>query len=314
MNNAELVGLLLRRSEAALQTCHAVSTTRFVPAEAWKQLKRHEQEYLRCYAAALSANRAVLVGRSAARVLGMWVIPSQDEVVELGARGCNLPSRSQWPEGVLYRHGEIPDIDIRTIDALNGNGREPAIHLTSRGRSAVDIARAHGLQHGVVAMDSLFRGGRSFENQTARREVEAILARLAGKRSIAVAREALARSSTLSGSPYESLMRVILFEHGITVDEQMWIGRDYRVDLLWGTLVIEIDGFMKFELKPHDAVMDQLARENWIKEQGFEVIRLFPIEILSDPEGCVARIRRSKKLADARGATRIIPSHSRPWS
>ncbi|WP_175935785.1 endonuclease domain-containing protein [Corynebacterium sp. Marseille-P4321] len=312
MNHAELVGLLIRRSNAALQVCHGVSTTRFVPADAWQKLPRHEKEYLRCYAAALSANKAVLVGRSAARVGGMWVIPTNEELVELGARGRSAPSKSQWPVGVVYRHGEIPDIDVRTVDALRGAGPEPAVRLTTLPRTAVDIARFHGLRHGVVAMDSVFHGRKPHEMQVLRAEVELMLQRLAGKRHIAVAREAFTLSSPVSGSPYESLLRIILIEHEIKVDEQMWIGRDYRVDFLWGTLVIEVDGYAKFDLKPHEALINQLERENWIKEKGFEVIRLFPVEILRDPEGCIARIRAAKQLADARPATRIEPSRQRP--
>lgn len=312
MNHAELVQLLLRRGDAALQPCHRISSSRFVPETAWNDLKRHEQEYLRCYATALSAHRSVLVGRSAARVTGLWVIPAEEELVELAARGRNVPSKSQWPEGAVYRHGAIPDMDIRAFDALNGSGRERPLLVTTPARSAVDIARWHGLHHGVVALDSLLRDHNWHQAQALRAQVETVLGRLAGKRGIDDAREALRLATSLSDSPFESLMRTLLHQRGIEVLQQMWIGRDYRVDLLWGTLVIEIDGYIKYEDKPHAALMEQLKREDWIKEQGYTVIRLYPVDILRDPEQCIQRVLAKKQDADARPTVRVEATHSRP--
>lgn len=307
MDHAELVRLLLRRSAAAAHQCTKVSATRFVPTATWQSLRPHEREYLRCYAAALSAHRAVLVSRSAARVSGIWVMPTKEEVIELGARGGGVPSKSQWPDRTVYLYGQVPDIDVRKLDALGGSGEEPKIRLTARARTAVDIARMHGARHGVVAMDSLYRLEAGVPDA-----IESTLDRLAGKRGIAQARRAFELSTHISESPFESLIRVLMIEDGIPAKPQMWIGHYVRVDFLWGQLVIEVDGYMKYEDKPHEAVMAQLKRENWIREQGYEVVRLFTSEILRDPAGCIRRIRAQKLIADARPAPTLHATDFRP--
>ena len=107
-------------------------------------------------------------------------------------------------------------------------------------------------------------------------------------------------------------MRVILLEHGIEPELQMWIGK-YRVDLLWGKVIIEVDGYMKYEDKPHDQLMEQMKRENWLKEQSYEVVRIYPSDILRDPDACIARIRQAKELADARGPVLVEASTERVY-
>lgn len=92
----------------------------------------------------------------------------------------------------------------------------------------------------------------------------------------------------------------------------MWIGHQTRVDLLWEQLVIEIDGESKYEDVPHQTVMRQLKRENWLKEQGYEVLRLFPAEILRDEQRCIERVVEAKARADARGPVRVPASQDRP--
>lgn len=302
LTKEQLVGLMVGRGSVDKRECLKLSATRFIPTDEWNALKRHEKEYLRCYAAGLSALKAVLVARSAARVNEMWVLPHLDEMVELATEHAHTPPKKQWPDGVVYRKMAVPDIDY--------SGASPRVTLPAR--TAVDIARFHGVREGVVAMDSLFYRQTPANRTAVRKKLESVIARLAGKRGIGAAREAFELMSMLSESAYESLCRVILAEHGIDVDVQMWIGRDYRVDLLWGTLVIEIDGYMKYEDKPHEVVMKQLARENWLREQGYEVIRLFPVEILRDEEGCVQRVLELKTRADARGPVSTPPTPYRP--
>lgn len=59
--------------------------------------------------------------------------------------------------------------------------------------------------------------------------------------------------------------------------------------------------------------MRQLARENWLKEQGYEVIRLFPADILKDEAACIKRVMGAKLLADARGVPHTPSSPYREW-
>lgn len=305
--------MLLGQGAVDQHECVKLSGTKFIAADRWQALKRYEQEFLRCYAVGAAARTGVLVSRSAARLNGLWVVPKRDESVELANRRGHPPSKSKWPAGTVYRHIALPDRDIRTVESFDPAGAGSVISLTSPVRTAVDIARIHGVRHGVVAMDSLLEGRPLTNQREVRGMLAATVARLAGKRGIDRARKALALCSGLSESPYESLFRMILFENRIKVQEQMWLGPDFRVDFLWGQLIIEIDGRGKFEDTPHGTVLKQLERENRLKEQGFEFIRHFPREILGDEQGCVHRTIDAKARADARGPALITPSRHRPF-
>ena len=83
MDHAQLVAPLVARGDVETQECVQLSATKFVPLAHWQSLKRHHQEFLRCYAHGVSAHKAVLMGRSAARVYGMWVVGKDTETVEL---------------------------------------------------------------------------------------------------------------------------------------------------------------------------------------------------------------------------------------
>lgn len=310
VNQAQLLGLLLAQGDVDKQECVKLSATKFIAAAHWRGLKRYEQEFLRCYAMAAAAHRAILVGRSAARLHGIWVIPSRRETVELAQRSGNPPSKSQWPDGITYHRMSIPDSDISQWRASDPAGAPGTLRVTNEERTVVDIARLHGVRDGVVAMDSLFLGQPPINRIETRKRLISVLKRLTGKRGIGDARLAFELSSEHSESAYETLFRVILQSNGIDVQEQMWIGK-FRVDLLWGQLIIEIDGAAKYEDLPHDKVIKQLARENWLREQGYEVIRLFPAEILRDEEKCLRRVIEAKQRADARGPVLTRPSQYR---
>lgn len=300
MKNIELRDLLLPRGQAQHQECVKLSATKFIAAEDWNQLKRYQQNYLRCYAIATASHKAILVGRSAAQFLEHWVLPLQDEVVELAHTSGKPPSMQKWPPSTMFHHMIIPDMDYNTFQASDGTGSS-IVRATTVERTIVDIARLHGLRHGVAALDSWLEGEAPINVQVKQNQIAATIARLTGKKGIAVAREALAKSISLSESPYESLFRIILTEHGITTQPQMRIGHRVRVDLLWDHLVIEIDGAMKFEDLPHETVMKQLRRENWLREQGYEVIRLFPADILRDEDDCVQRVITAYRRSQHRG-------------
>lgn len=312
MDRARLAGMLVAQGVVDKQPCVQLSATKFIPESAWADLKSHEREFLRCYCAGASAHKAVLVGRSAGRATNMWVIPHDDEIVELAQRDGNPPPKLQRPEGVVYRHMTVPERDVVVYEPLDTAGGGAKLRITKAARTAVDIARLHGVPDAVAAMDGGFRGQSPVGEEMWREELSATIAGLRGKKGIGAAKEALELCSPLSESAFESYFRALLALRGIQVQEQMWIGRKYRVDFLWGKLIIEIDGYVKFEDKPHAEVLSQMRRENWLKEQGYEIIRLFPFEILRDAEGCIRRVLAKKAIADARGPVRVPATRHRP--
>lgn len=311
MDKDALVAHLVGPGRADEQECIKLSATKFIAKTVWNGLKRHECEFLRVYAAGTAAHKAVLIGRSAAMIQSMWTLPIRDAPVTLANPEQMPPRKAQWPKGVEYRAMKIPPTDYGVVTPAG----EP-LRVTNRIRTAVDIARMYGVRHGVVAMDSLFYRKSFAEQDRIRAQLRACIERLAGKRGIANARQALKWSSTRSESPYESLARVILRERGIVVQEQMWIGRYARPDLLWGQLAIEIDGEGKMEGK--QAALDQISRENWIRIQRYEVVRVPPRDILRDEEAVVRQIMELKErsmLLDAPKvtATSYRPQHGEDW-
>ena len=113
--------------------------------------------------------------------------------------------------------------------------------------------------------------------------------RMKGTKGIGKARAALAKATNRSESAYETLLRLILQEHGITCHAQVSIG-PYRVDLLVGDVIIEIDGRVKYAKQPEDVVLKQLEREDWLREQGFKVLRVRTGEIDRNEVEVVRRV------------------------
>lgn len=324
MDRDALVGLLVGKASVDKQSCLKLSATRWVRYDDWQRLKAHEQQFLRAYAAGAAAHKAALVGLSAARVGGLWVVASNQHPVELAIPSGRQPSRSQWPAGTIYRQVTIPDAAMTSYDRTFHGGEhelDPAIgalrtkdrvRLTTPERTAIDIARMHTLRDGIVTFDSLFVGKNDDEKHSTARDVEWALGQMAGKKGVRKARAAYEASSQLSESPYESVFRDVLESHGIHAELQMQIG-EYRVDMLWGNLVIEIDGAIKLEDRPTEVVRRQLARENWLREQGYEVIRLSTGEIIDNELLCLRRVVEAKQRADRRGPVAVpaVPSTSR---
>ena len=309
-----LIDRLIRPGQSEQQVCERLSATKFIATSDWQALKRHEQEFLRCYAVGAASRRAVLIGRSAAAIHSIWTLPDNDAPVYLAHPKPASPKR--WPPGVRYTGMCIPEMD--TI-AFTPTGTTDKLRVTSPVRTAVDIARFHGVRHGVVAMDSLFhKMQKPWEQQQMREDLEATIRRMERKRGINKARQALEWSSTWSESPYESLFRVILRECGIVVQEQMWIGKHVRPDFVWGQLVAEIDGAVKFDEDPKRAALEQLQRENWIRSQLYEVLRITVPELLRDEAACVRRLLEIKARSELLGepltkATRERPRSGEHW-
>lgn len=309
MNRNALIKLLVRPGESDQRVCKKLSANKFIAVAEWNRLENHEREFLRAYAVGVAAQKSILVGRSAAVVLGLWTLPLDNAPVTLANPGKRPPSKSQWPDGIEYCWMQIPKMDRHGIKA---EGTDDTLWTSTRTRTAVDIARMYGVRHGVVAMDSLFYGKAPWEQHQIRLELEQTIERLGGKKGIAHARQALEWSSTQSESPFESLLRVILREHGIVVQEQMWIGRYARPDFMWGQLAIEIDGDRKLDGNPKAVSLEQTERENWIRRQNYETERIRPGRLLNDEAGVIRRILEAKARSEVLGPPKVKATRNRP--
>ena len=181
------------------------------------------------------------------------------------------------------------------------------MRYTNAIRTAVDIARERGVREGVIAMDSVLSGHGDHLYGELLHQFRATIARLAGTKGIANARKALPLASRLSDSPYESLLRLILDAHGVPYRTQAVIGR-YRVDFLIGdNLVVEVDGWEKYEEVPHDVLRKQRVRDDWLAEHGYKVLHFYTNDFWGDEDDLIQRIRNAWPAA-----RRLLPVQVKP--
>ncbi|MCG7235499.1 endonuclease domain-containing protein [Corynebacterium sp. ACRQP] len=256
-------------------------------AETWKRLKEYEKAFLRCYAAGCQSRKAVLVDCSAARLNGVWTIARGEPVTLAVPNGRPASINGSWT-GYEYRHRQIPEADII---------HDGPVRYTNAIRTAVDIARERGVREGVIAMDSVLSGHGDHLYEELLHQFRATIARLAGTKGIANARKALPLASRLSDSPYESLLRLILDAYGVPYRTQAAIGR-YRVDFLIGdNLVVEVDGWEKYEDVPHEVLRKQRVRDDWLAERGYKVLHFYTEDFWGDEADLIQRIRKAWPVA-----------------
>lgn len=209
----------------------------YVEASEWKKLEPYEQEFLRCCAASRQSTKAVLVGFSAARVCGVWVHYDTKPGVQVALPSGKPPSAKAQSPGIDYKRMAVPDEDV--FDRAG-------VRFTNAIRTAIDIARSSGERSGIIAFESLLTRCSDHQADLIREECAAMMQRMRGTKGIGKARHTLAKATNRSESTYETLLRLILEEHGITCHAQVLIG-PYRVDLLIGDLIIEVDGWGKMK-------------------------------------------------------------------
>ncbi|EEI15913.1 hypothetical protein HMPREF0298_2247 [Corynebacterium lipophiloflavum DSM 44291] len=243
----------------------------------FEKLRPHEQRLLEALAIGWSNRSGILIGRSAARVCGMWVVPLGDEKIEVA-----LPSRSASPSrrastSVQFRYSPIPAEHISEVQG---------IRVTVLVRTFADIARYHGFLEGLVAIDCLrFRG--------IELSVVAEHLRPMGRfKGVATVRRCIHHSVAISDSPFESLARGLLIDACVTgIQTQVKI-EGYRVDLLVdGWLVVEIDGASKYSGADAERVrQSEFNRQKTIANLGYVFLRYSPADLLRDPAAFVAEV------------------------
>lgn len=248
------------------------------PAATWGGLKYHERQWLRVEAGAMVSNAAVLVGRSAARKLGMWVISRGEEPVEVA-----LPSRSVSQSRAQSGRYTFRFSKLRRDEQLIYEGH----CITTPTRTFIDIARYYGFIEGLIAADYLLRRG--IERDAIAKEIR----KMGRAKGIGVARKCLEHAIPNSDSAYESLARGLLIEAGIgPVVAQARVERYFADLLVKGWLIIEIDGEIKYEGDDADDVLRaERHRQKRIGNKGYVFLRFSPSFLRKHPEKFIAEVR-----------------------
>ena len=252
--------------------------TVWFPAATWRELRYHERQWLRVEAAAMVSNAAVLVGRSAARKLGMWVISNGEEPVEVA-----LPSRSVSQSRAQSGRYAFRFSKLRYDEQLVYEGHR----VTTPVRTFIDIARHHGFIEGLIAADYLLRRG------IERAEIEKEIRKMGRAKGIGVARKCLEHAIPNSDSAYESLARGLLIEAGIgPVVAQAQIERYFADLLVQGWLIIEIDGEIKYERDDAGEVWkEEFSRQKRIGNKGYVILRFESRLLREQPHVFIAEVR-----------------------
>ena len=256
-----------------------------VPTATWRQWVRHKQQFAKVVAAGWSTHRAVLIGKSAARLWGMWVISREGEEVELAVPSGSIPPRRLTPKG--YRYRRVKSLQESTVSIAGVRATNPA-------RTCLEIARLHGFPDGLVATDSALR-----QHGVTTYDLREELAKMRRTRGQAAMRKVIEHAYGGSESPYESYLRALIIERfpQVKIEPQKPLLGKYRADLcLDGWLVVEVDGDAKYDgtygKEPVHVVKQQIKRQRALENRGYVVLRFGSSEV---------------KAADE--ALRIISSH-----
>lgn len=254
-----------------------------LPKQFWNRLKPWERDIARVYIHARTAHKAVLIGKPAALIHGIPTISRPTDYPAV------LPSGSvpQQSKGHFFAY-----------KAARLHGQTTTVHgikLTSLERTAIDMARLHGFEEGLVAADYV-------RAQVGRRRMQDTLGALGRVKGVATARAVVAAAVVDSESPWESYARALLLRAGINVRTQYIVGK-YRADLaIDGWLLIEIDGDVKYQDKPVEAIRAEHRRQKELLNMGYVVLRFSPEELRARPEEFVATVRRMLAMGPRRAA------------
>ncbi len=240
-----------------------------VPTHIWNGLKPWEKDEVRIQAVGMSVDKAVLVGRSAARVHGLPV-PHGDAYVELNLPGRNRrPPKKQWPTGVRYWSAHLGEENV-----VERNG----LRVTDIPRTLVDIARRHGVEEAIVTCDAALSLKGATKQMLAKRFDD-----FGPVPGIALAREALELADPRSESPLESWGRAQIVTADlpelISLDVQVPVlGGKHRIDqVLNGSIANELHGDVKYDgaTTGTDAVTQMKKdreRERVLQNEGYHML------------------------------------------
>lgn len=182
------------------------------------------------------------------------------------------------------------------------------LQVTAPARTALDVARRHGMSAGVVAADHVLRTGAARPDELA--TCSDAMHGTPGSRN---ARRVAAFADGRSESVGESLSRLVMAEHGLPTPELQVPILDRSGTMLARTdfgypvprVVGEFDGRIKYSRllrtgeSPGDAVFREKRREDAVRGEGWDMVRWTWAEILR-PMAMIDRWERALLRAERR--------------
>ena len=246
-----------------LRTGQLVTVRRgvYMPRDLWTTLDPYVgRQRTRARAAHLQMGRAhVLSHDSAGDELGLAMLRPDRELIHVTRRGVR---GGRVEHGIKHHLAPYRPDQVVVVDGIPV--LEPA-------RTAVDVAREHGLIPGVVAMDSARQLG------VTESDLWAATAPMHHWPEVTVVRAAILKSDAGAESVNETLGRMLLDELGIGPVETQFELRDEtgraRCDMRVGRHVFECDGHKKYlpaergglaVVDPDRVVWKEKQRQDWV--------------------------------------------------
>lgn len=197
--------------------------------DAWEQFTDEEKHLALAIAFGLDRRKAVLIGRSAARVLGIPLRPRLNDLVELGLLSGTVPKLSKQPAKAKYYRDPIAPEDVIEVEGVRVVN--PLVAL-------VGVHRRGDWVDAVVAADAVKARGFSDEEAA---EVFDRIAKGPERRSIKRAWD-FAVSHPVSRPEY-SAARAMLAERGLRVGANVMNREQFVMPLVVGerTLLTFLD-------------------------------------------------------------------------
>ncbi|AJE34146.1 hypothetical protein B842_11495 [Corynebacterium humireducens NBRC 106098 = DSM 45392] len=236
----------------------------------WHGLGRRERALASIVAAGVAAPTCIVAGKSAALIHGLPLPGWEDShPVELAAHGVTGAGRTRG--GVVHRHLSLrQSVAAEVVETRFGK-----VHVTPVAGTGLDLARWHDVTTGVRCLDHALARG-----TITREDIDAALARAAGRVGVDAMRDTARLATPWSGSPRESDLKVALWEAGLPAPHQQVILRDHlgsfiaRLDFCWPEIGFgtEYDGGGKlageFGIPVEIAARDDVIRQHRISNLG----------------------------------------------
>lgn len=205
----------------------------YAEADRWAQADEPEQRSLHDLAAHLvMVTEHVMSHDSAARAHGVPLLRPRRELVHITREGVR---GGRTEAGVKHHLTQFPLPGVLEVGGMP---------VTNLARTGLDVAREHGRDHGVVALDHLLRSG--VKRSALRSELEVMRCWPGVTRS----RVAVELADAGAETPIESLARMLLVDLGFTdIDTQFPVlvdGVVFWADLRVGCHLVEPDGMLKY--------------------------------------------------------------------
>lgn len=278
----------------------------YAERDLWDSLTGYDEKArLRDLAVHLSMRTKHLMSHdSAARLLGLPMLRPRHELSHVTREGV-VGTRTE--RGVKHHLTRLGLLNTEIVDG---------VRVTGLARTAVDLAREHGLDTGVVACDRFLSLGHS------REQLESELLLMWCWPEVTRAKAAVHLADGGAESPGESLTRLLVVELGLgEVETQFSVRIDdqvVRTDLRVGCHVIEFDGRVKFRdvtnggvatREIEEILWDERTRQQRICAEGLGMSRVTWDELFGAQRARTKQRLRAEYDVTARRFGEVLPPH-----